>query len=73
MQNNKPAATAQEVAQWSDMELSKYAVSLYESGTVGYDLDYIIDNLSFVRTWLKANQRSDASLVARCELYNITI
>lgn len=70
----KPAATRREVAQMTKAQLAVYAQKLFDAGITGMDLDSVLHNLEATQTWLKQDIYSqDASLVARCALFNITI
>ena len=70
----KPAATRREVAQMTKAQLAVYAQKLFDAGITGMDLDSVLHNLEATQTWLKQDLYSqDASLVARCALFNITI
>ena len=72
--NIKPAATRREVAQMTEAQLAVYAQKLFDAGITGMDLDSVLHNLEATQTWLKQDIYSqDASLVARCALFNITI
>lgn len=75
MAENKPTATAQEVVQMSDAELTVYAKRLHEYGInhPQKDLEFITSNLKVTRQWLRETPRTDASLMMRCELFNITL
>lgn len=69
----KPTATRREVAQMTEAQLAVYAQRLFDAGITGMDLDGVLHNLEVTQIWLKQDLRSqDASLVARCELFNIT-
>ena len=70
----KPASTRREVAQMTKAQLAVYAQKLFDAGITGMDLDSVLHNLEATQTWLKQDLYSqDASLVARCALFNITI
>ena len=72
--NIKPTATRREVAQMTEAQLAVYAQRLFDAGITGMDLDSVLHNLEATQTWLRQDLRSqDASLVARCALFNITI
>lgn len=70
----KPTATRREVAQMTEAQLAVYAQRLFDAGITGMDLDSVLYNLEATQIWLRQDLRSqDASLVARCELFNITV
>lgn len=71
--NIKPTATRREVAQMTEAQLAVYAQRLFDAGITGMDLNSVLNNLEATQVWLKQDLSSqDASLVARCELFNIT-
>lgn len=70
----KLTATRREVAQMTEAQLAVYAQRLFDAGITGMDLDGVLHNVEATQIWLKQDLRSqDASLVARCELFNITV